>query len=150
MRYYFLLFMTFLMAGCLVQDDHGKSAAEESLASWANAYFNFDYEKALKMMTPESGQWLRFAASNITQQDIDFIKQHEEHTQVEVLNSQIVEGDSLCNAYIRVSNFIQLGNTAEDNLVIDKDEFLIQLVKRDGDWLVKTEALPQSGKQSRD
>ena len=150
MKYYILLFMTFLMGGCQVQDDHGKSAAEKSLTSWANAYFNFDYEKALKVMTPESGQWLRFTASNITQEDVDFIKQHDAQTQVEILNSQITEGDSICNAYIRVSNFIQLGNTAQDDQMIDTDEFLIQLVKRDGDWLVKTEALPRSGKQSRD
>ena len=151
MKYYIIIFLSFLIIGCQLQNDNSTDAADKALTSWANAYFNFNYEKALRYMTPESGQWIRFAASNITEQDIYFIKtQQDLQTQVEIINSQLAEGDSICNANIRISNFIQLGMSAHENQVIDHANFQIQLVKRDGDWLVRMEGLPRNGKQSRD
>ena len=150
MKYYILFFLSFLMTGCQLQDGSGTSDADKALTSWADAYFNFNYEKALEYMTPESGRWIRFAASNITEQDVAFIKEQNPQTQIEIVNSQLSEADTVCNANIHVSHFIQLGFSAQDNQVVDGADFQIQLVKRNGNWLVRTEGLPRSGKQSRD
>lgn len=150
MKYYYPLFLAFLLASCQLNDENSANAVDKSLNKWTEAYFNFDYKKAMEYMTPESGKWIRFAASNITEQDIEFIKAQQVETHVDIIDRQMAEGDSLCNAKIHVSHFIQLGLRPEDNKVIDEADFLIQLVKRDGDWLIKTEGLPQSGKQSLD
>ena len=179
MKYYIFLLLTIFMVSCQQQDETvqqqssnssatttnsllnklksllnsftgNKNDAEKALATWANAYFNFDYEKALKYTTPEGGQWIRFAASNITEQDVEFIKRQNSQTQIDILNTQQTESDTVCNANIRVSNFIQLGLSAHDNRVIDHADFHIQLVKRGGDWLVRMEGLPRSGMQNHD
>lgn len=179
MKYYIFLLLTLFVASCQQQDKigadqssnwcapsselvltklksvltnftGGKNDAEKKLIIWANAYFNFDYEKALKYTTSEGEQWIRFAASNITEEDVSFIKEQNPQTQIDILNSQLTEGDTVCNASIRVSHFIQLGLSPQDNRVIDHADFQVQLVKRGDEWLVRMEGLPQSGKQSRD
>ena len=150
MKYCILFFLSFLMVSCQLYDENGTHDAKKALTSWANAYFNFDYEKAMQYMTPESERWIRFAASNITEQDIDFIKSHNPQTQVQVLNSQLAESDTICKANIRVSNFIQLGFSTQDNQIIEHTDFQCQVVKRNGDWLVRMEGLPQSGRQNHD
>lgn len=179
MKYYIFLLLTIFMISCQQQDETvqqqssncsatttnsllsklksllnnftgSKNDAEKALTAWANAYFNFDYEKVLKYTTPEGEQWIRFAASNITEQDIDFIKEQNLPTQINILNSQLTEGDTICNAKIRVSQFIQLGLSAQDHQVINHADFQIQLVKRGNEWLVRMEGLPQSGKRNHD
>ncbi len=149
MKYYILSFMLFFMASCQSSGDSNTNAIDKSLSTWAEAYFNFDYEKAMKYMTPESGKWIRYAASNITENDISFIKTQNKQTRIEIIDHQL-QGDTLCYATIRVSDFVQLGVEAQDNKAIDQADFYIKLVKRDGDWLVRTEGLPRSEKQSRD
>lgn len=150
MKYYYPLFLTLLLVACQPNNDNSAEGADKVLNEWADAYFNFDYKKAMEYMTPESGKWIRFAASNITEKDIEFIKAHEVATQINIHDGQITEGDTIYNAKIHVSNFIQLGIDADHNQVIDEDDFHVQLVKRSGDWLIRTEGLPRSGKQSRD
>ena len=150
MKYYYPLFLTLILASCQLSNNDIADGADRVLNEWADAYFNFDYKKAMEYMTPESGKWIRFAASNITEQDIKFIKAQQLPTQIDICDRQLTEGDSICNATIHVVNFIQLGIDANHNQVIDEDDFKIQLVKRNGDWFVRTEALPRSGKQSRD
>ena len=150
MKYYILSFLSFLMISCHVYDKNGTHAAEKTLTTWAEAYFNFDYEKALKYTTSEGEQWIRFAASNITEEDVSFIKKQNPQTQIDILNSQLTEGDTVCNANIRVSHFIQLGLSPQDNRVIDHADFQVQLVKRGDEWLVRMEGLPQSGMRNHD
>jgi len=150
MKYYFSLFLSILMVSCQFHENDQTSVVDEPLNKWANAYFNFDYKEALEYMTPESGKWVRFAASNITEKDINYIKEHPMETMIEITHKQMTEGDTLCNTTIHVSKFIQLGMDADNNQVVDDADFQIQLVKRDGDWLIKTEGLPRNGMQNRD
>lgn len=150
MKYYYSLFLCFLLTSCQLQDSSSASAVDSSLSKWAEAYFNFDYKEAIEYMTPESAKWIRFAASNITEKDVEFIREHSDKTLIEITDRQMVEGDSVCNARIHVSNFVQLGTGANGNQVIDNADFIIRMVKRNGNWLVRTEGLPRSGRQSRD
>ena len=141
--------MLFLLAGCQLHDDNSPNAVDKPLNAWAEAYFTFNYEDALEYMTPESEKWIRFAATNITEKDIDFIKGQNNVVKIEILDRQIT-ADTTCVSRIRVSDFVQLGFVGQDSKVVDKSEFQIPLVNRDGKWLVRMEGPLQSGKQSRD
>jgi hypothetical protein len=149
MKYYLLSIMLFLLAGCQLHDDNSPNAVDKPLNAWAEAYFTFNYEDALEYMTPESEKWIRFAATNITEKDIDFIKGQNNVVKIEILDRQIT-ADTTCVSRIRVSDFVQLRFVGQDSKVVDKAEFQIPLVKRDGKWLVRMEGQLQSGKQSRD
>lgn len=42
--------------------------------SFATYYYNWHFEKAARFCTPESKVWLRYAASNVHQADIELLK----------------------------------------------------------------------------
>jgi hypothetical protein len=149
MKYCYSLFLGVLLASCQLENN-GFNDADNALNKWAEAYFNFDYKEAMGYMTPESAKWIRFAASNITEKDVEFIRSQDKNTVIHITDRQDVVNDTLYNATIHVSNFIQLGIGEGNNQMIDEADFDIQMVKRDGEWLVRMEGLPRSGKQSRD
>mgnify|MGYP000202175374 CR=1 FL=1 len=146
MKYYLLVVLAFLGAGCQLHDENGLEAVDKALTSWANAYFAYDYEEALKHLTPESEKWIRFAASNITEQDVRFINEHNKGVHIEITDHQPIIGDTACTARLRVTGYAQLGFTEQDNQVVDQADYQIALVMRDGEWLVKMEGPLQSGK----
>lgn len=147
---YLLTFLSFLLVGCQLFDEGTPDAAENTVTSWADAYFNYDYEEALKYTTPESEKWIRFAASNITEKDVDFIRQQGNKASAEVQSRQIAEGDTVGTVDIRVSNYVQLGAIGKENKVVNEGIFSIRVVKRSGKWQVRMEALPRNERQSRD
>ena len=144
MKYYLLSFLVFLLTGCQLINGKSENAVDEPLTNWAAAYFNFHYQDALEYTTPESGKWIRFAASNITEQDVAFIKNQDKNAQVEIIDRHMMAGDSTCSARIRVSNYVELGSFGQENKQVDNAEFQVILVNRDGKWLVKMEGLPRN------
>ena len=144
MKYYLLSFLVFLLTGCQLINGKSENSIDEPLTNWADAYFNFHYQDALEYMTPESGKWIRFAASNITEQDVEFIKNQDKNAHVEIIERHMMAGDTTCSARISVSNFIELGGFGQENKQVDNAEFQVILVHRDGKWLVKMEGLPRN------
>ncbi len=130
-------------------EDKERAAVAEAVEGFADKYFNYDLAGAAGLCTPESGKWIAFAASNVTQEDVDMLNAREEAA---VCSAETVEltGDSTATAECRVENFLRpdtLGRPAE---MTGKAVYEICLVKRNGRWLVKMEGLPQSGRRSRD
>ena len=145
-----LTILSILLASCQMFNDNTSGAADKVVISWADAYFNYDYKKALKYMTPESEKWIQFAASNITEEDVEFIRQQVNAAKAEIKEQHITESDTIGAMVISVSNYVQLGTIGKGNQVIDNGEFYIPLVKRDGQWKIRMEALPRNERQSRD
>ena len=116
---------------------------------FADKYFNYDLAGAAGLCTPESGKWIAFAASNVTQEDVDMLNAREESAECSAETVELT-GDSTATAECRVENFLRpdtLGRPAE---MTGEAVYAISLVKRNGRWLVKMEGLPQSGRRSRD
>ena len=146
MKYYLLFALALIVDSCQLYDENAVDAVDKPLKAWSEAYFGFDYEEALDYMTPESGKWIRFAATNITEKDVSFINEHNKGAKVEIIDRQMMPGDTTCSARIRVSDFVLLGFVEQENKVIDVAEYQITLAKRDGEWQVKMEGPLQSGK----
>ena len=147
---YLLTFLSFLLVGCQLFNEGTPDAAENMVTSWADAYFNYHYEEALKYMTPESEKWIRFTASNITEKDVDFIRQQGNKATAEVQSRQIADGDTIGTVTIRVSNYVQLGAVGKENEVVNEGIFSVRVVKRSGKWQVRMEAPLRNERQSRD
>ena len=80
----------FIMCSLTLWGCHeAKTSAEEKamnrVAAFADAYFNYDFGEALKMVTPESEKWLRFAASNVTQGDVDLLNAQDDDWKEKIL-----------------------------------------------------------------
>ena len=137
------------MSSCDFTSDHDQESIEAAVC-WAEAYFNYDFHKAEEYATPESGRWLKFAASNTTEHDLQLVQQNENGATVEVEDFFPEANDTLRVVSLKVSNYVSSTLPAESAQLVDEGVFNITTVLRDGKWLVKMEGLPQSEKQSRD
>ena len=149
MKVFFLFCTAILLSGCNFTNDHDNEAIEAAV-NWAEAYFNYDFHKAEEYVTPESGRWLKFAASNATEHDLQLVQQNEEGATVEVEDFFPEANDTLRVVSLKVSNFVSSTLPAESVQLVEEGVFNVTTVLRDGKWKVRMEGLPQSEKQSRD
>lgn len=132
----------------LSPDERAAKVAE----GFAVAYFNYDFERAAKYCNEGSMKWLKFAASQLTQEDIDKLNGKDE-AQVSV--EDFVRSEEGDYAIVEVSDFLRLGALNNKNAVVDCERFRIPLSRfldKDGEeqWQVRMACLPQSERQSRD
>ena len=139
-----------LTALCSCQwNGDGDSAASDVAVRWAEAFFNADYVAAQQLATPESGQWLRLAASNTTQQDLDLLQSNGEGALVSQDGYQSVN-DTLALVTLDVRNYVHPAAIGDSVGTLRDGAFEVKVVKRGDEWRVKMEGLPRSGRQSRD
>jgi hypothetical protein len=148
MKHLKLLFAAALMASCDMGTD-GNGAVRDTAEAWAEAYFNCDYVEAGKYATAESDKWLRFAASNTTEQELELV--NGRHAVVASDDDVSISNDTLRTVTLRVNNYLKPSMLGEPAVQPDEEGvFYVSVVKRDGRWQVRMEGLPQSEKQSRD
>ena len=145
-RFFSLICVTGLLMSCqLTPDDESK--AQDAVEKWAAAYFSCDFHDAARYCTPESERWLRFAASNTTQHDLDLLSAHPANINVE--DCYAAGGDTLYVVRLSIENYLK-PTTLGDTTTLADGLFDFIAVRRDGQWLVRMEGLPRSEKQSRD
>ena len=144
--FYLLLTIPFLFSGC---DTNGSGRIGSTAERWAVAYFNCNFKAAQELTVAEDCKWLQYAASNMTEGDVELLNAQEEAAEVSV--TDIYEGnDSMASARIRVSHWLSMDSVGQPSSMMEDGVFSIDMVKRDGRWLVRMAGLPQSEKQSRD
>ncbi|MBQ8064286.1 MAG: hypothetical protein IJ200_01335 [Prevotella sp.] len=148
MRKLLILVLPLVVAGCQLVEDKD-DAALNAASGWAEAYFNCDYQEAGKYATEESGKWLRFAASNTTDDDLQVLQQAG-GVQVTADEYFTVANDTLRQVTLHVSNFLATGTLGQPARIADRGTFVVTLVNRNGKWKVRMEGLPRSERQSRD
>lgn len=146
MRQLFLLLSAVMMTGCTLGFE-GDNAALDVATDWAEAYFNCDYHEAADYATAESERWLRFAASNTTEQDLQTIQGKATATADDYFT---VANDTLRIVTLHVKNFLKPAAAGSTAQLQEDGTFLVTVVKRNGKWKVRMEGLPRSEKQSRD
>ena len=149
MRYCAFAFVClFLFSACSQDQTDSEEKYSQQALAFAEAYFNYDYKEASKLVTPESRKWLSFAASNITQEDIDLINAQDGATVT--VSDFTYYNDSTAMVTLDVENFVRKDTLFRSASVIEKDRFRLEVVRRDREYLVKMEGLPQSERQNRD
>jgi hypothetical protein len=149
MKVFFLICTAFLLGGCSLTNGHDREAAEAAVG-WAEAYFNYDFHKAEEYTTPESGKWLKFAASNTTEHDLQLVQQNENGATAEVEDFFPEANDTLRMVLLKVNNFVSSTLPATSAQLVDEGLFQVTTVLRDGKWQVRMAGLPRSERQSRD
>ena len=139
-----------LLTSCFEQESVPNAEARKRVQAFAEAYFNYDFQRAAELVTPESMKWLRFAATNITQQDVDMLNAQEMPTVVDVTDYWQAPGDSTGTATVEVTNYLQKTAIEGGMQLVDDATFQLTVVEREGVYYVRMEGLPRSGRQSRD
>ena len=144
-----LIFCICFLASCEEKDQDPHAKARQRVSAFAEAYFNYDFGSALKLVTPESEKWLRFAASNMTQEDIDLLNAQQAAASVSVEDCASLN-DSTTATTLRVTNFMVKDSIGRAGHIVDEALFRLLLVNRDGKYYVRMDGLPRSERQSRD
>ena len=75
----------YLLAACQSSILKQEQEAEECALRFAQSYYQFELDEALNYCTEDSRPWVVWLASNISQTDIDSIRQLQEAPTVKLL-----------------------------------------------------------------
>lgn len=106
----------------------------ETADSFAVAYFNYQFVKAVKYATPESRQWLSYIASQVSQEDVDSLRNMEQGAECET--GHIAANDSIATVEVSVRNFMDMDSIGKGPHMVEQARFRLPLVYRNNKWMV--------------
>ena len=140
-----LLFcLLFVASSC---EFHAGSSRQlkKQVDSFAVYYFNWQFHKAVRFVTPESEKWMSYAASQVHQADIDLLQQKELPATCEI--QEITYNDTLFSAiaHVTIRNYLRMDTIGKEASVIDVANFDIPLSyhSQSDKWIVNINELPR-------
>lgn len=115
----------------------------ENADSFSCHYFNWQYQKALRYVTPESEKWLRFEASQVHQIDVDMLKSMDEGAACEIGEVTYLNDDSLATVKVDVKNYLEKDTIGAASHIVEKTTFVLNMVYKNDKWLVKLNSVPR-------
>lgn len=133
--------------GCCTMIGIGHKGDEEQLKSIADSfsvsYFNWRFPDALRFCTSSSRKWLSFAASGVTEDDVEALRNKEEGASCHFEQLDYGTNDSTAWVTMRVSNFLSMDSIGKTPRVVEEAYYKIPMVYVQGRWLVNLTELPR-------
>lgn len=120
--------------------------AEKCALNFAQEFFNFEYNGALKDCAQGSDKWLRMYVSNISQADIDSIQNITVRPKISIDKVERGENDSVATAFCIVKDVCVLDTIGKPCHIIKRGILKIQLIRENSHWKVKMVDLLQNVK----
>lgn len=130
-----LLAGVLLTASCSYREE---KAIEQSVVGFAQNYFNLRYHKALNACTPESEKWVRFKATNITQEDVDVYNSKRDTAECDVESIDL--DDDKATAIVEVRNFLNCDSIGKPATICPNAKFKLELKKQGEKWMVDVQS----------
>lgn len=124
-----------------------KKQMEEYADSFAIRYFNWQFKEAMPYCTGESEKWLRYAASNVHQEDVDALRGMEQGAQIEIGDIQFGSDDSMATTKITVKNYLRMDTIGKVGHVVGKAQFTLPLIYLNDKWKIHLTKLPTPDKR---
>ncbi len=150
---YLLIVICALFFSCEQPVQRNEELLAEVADSFCVSYFNYDFVGASKYCTDDSRKWIQFAASNVTEKDLQILYEQETAAQVEITDIAYHEPDTTAMVTVVVENYWDMDKIEDESrsLVYRRvGVFKFPMVKQQDMWKIRMEALPQSGKKSHD
>lgn len=144
----FLLSVTALTA-CTDNMSSQQEKAGRTATSFAEAYFNYDFKKAIELTTPETTKWIRFAASNISEEDLNELNNRTEGASVTLTGCELLN-DTTCEAVLEIGNYLTADSIGRPIVSRHDGVFRLTVIQRDGQWKIRMAGLPRSETRSHD
>lgn len=103
--------------------------------SFAVHYYNWQLGKCMQQVTPESKHKLEFAASNMTQSDVDLLKTAETGATYEIEDVSI--NGSEATVQLRVYDYFEAKDINQPLQKTDESQVQLHLVKNGENWQVE-------------
>ena len=131
----------FSLSGCEPHEG-SEDQLKADVDSFANNYFNWHFQKAVKYCTQESERWLRYAASNVNETDVELLRQKPEDASIEITDIDFGDDETSATVTLTVHNFLQMDSIGQDPQPIEQADFQLPMCMEKGLWKIKLEKLP--------
>ena len=128
-------------------DDNQLEACVDSFATY---YFNWHFPKTLKYCTKGSEPWLRYAASNVHEADVERLRTKAEDATVEINDISFGDDGTSAIASITVHNFLQMDTIGQEAHLVEEADFHLPMSIENGVWKIRMVNLPQSERRNHD
>lgn len=135
-----------IMVSCDFAQAINPSSAEGVAESFSKEYFNLRYRNAAKYCTKDSEPWLRFATSQISNEDIEILKTATDEAEIEI--EKVEGGDNESTVTVTVSNYFETDTIGKCGHFTSRGTFRLKLVKENNAWKVRMANLPRNEKQN--
>lgn len=119
------------MQSCSYKDEN---AAEERARQFAQSYFNLRFGQAAGLCTENSVKWIKYHASNISQDDIDVLDSQTDTAVCEI--DDIDDSDDSATVSMTVRNFLRCDSIGKRGRMCEEANFQIAMRKVGDKWLV--------------
>ena len=127
-----------------------ESQLRETVDSFATAYYNWRFDKAMPYCSADSHRWLRYAASQVHQEDVDLLRSMDASATVEQGDITWHDADSTADVELTVKGYAGMDTIGTTAHVVDEGRFTLHLKYSDEEWKVRMANLPRSEKPDRD
>ena len=119
------------MPSCSYKDEN---AAEERARQFAQSYFNMRFGQAAGLCTENSVKWIKYHASNISQDDIDVLDSQTDTAVCEI--DDIDDSGDSATVSMTVRNFLRCDSIGKRGRMCKEANFQIAMKKVGDKWLV--------------
>lgn len=126
-----------LLVSCTTEETE---QIEKKATAFASAYYNFRFNNALALCTPESGKWIRYQASNVRQTDIDTYNNMADSAQCTIADVSF-DDDSTATVLVDVRNYVVTDSIYRKGNVGDKAQVTLKMKKKANKWLVSLDSV---------
>lgn len=145
---FFILFImaaTFFYA-CGNDSKLDKDEMKETADSFATAFYNFQYGKALALCDSSAKKQVYFIVAGLNRKDVEVIRQSTERATVEITDAHFNAGDSTGTVDLTVKNFFRKDSIGVTGQIIKKASYVLPLRKEGGRWFVQFNNMKPSEK----
>lgn len=136
-----ILLLTFTL-NIFTNCNNNKTKQREAIQHFADAYFNYQLDDALSLVTEDSRQWIEFLASNIDSADVRLLREMSEGATCEIEEIRNGDNDSVVIASIIVRNALLKDSIGSQAHVVDERKTVIAFVQRGEQWFARLSCLP--------
>ena len=136
-----ILLLTFTLS-IFTNCNNNKTKQREAIQHFADAYFNYQLDDALSLVTEDSRQWIEFLASNIDSADVRLLREMSEGATCEIEEIRNGDNDSVVIASIIVRNALLKDSIGSQTHVVDERKTVIAFVQRGEQWFARLSCLP--------
>ena len=123
------------------QTDKNEEEAEAVALNFATNYFGCHYIEASHLCTPESEQWIKFVATNVSDSDLAVLNASEATPTYEVTDLSL-DNDSNATCTITARNYLMLHDICTKGHIADEGCYKLTLTRQNGKWLVNLDGVP--------
>lgn len=134
---------TYFWQSCSAGEFSDEEDLKEVADSFATKYFNWRFPEAMAYTTESSAQWIRYAASNVSQEDVDALRMKNTNATVAIDNVSINYTDSTATVDITVKDALMMDTIGTTANLKATASYTLNAEKRGGQWKIKLDGMPR-------